>query len=173
MTSLSLPPPERGSSRRRSTLICERACDPRGRPRLRLCAGTAGDGRRNLVGSQSSARHVVICSAAGAGCWLRWRERPSAATGRSARSAPRSWLPWSPLPSSARRRCCCSASTGRPADPLCAAAHRRPHQGVGRAGNQPSRHAPAIVTDLEAPVAINAAAGSGRAVSTAARAGRG
>ena len=33
--------------------------------------------------------------------------------GRSARSPPRSWAPWSPPPSSARSRCCCSASTGR------------------------------------------------------------
>ena len=49
----------------------------------------------------------------GSPCSPRWPARPSAATGRSARSPPRSWPPWSPPPSSARRRCCCSASTGR------------------------------------------------------------
>ena len=86
---------------------------PRGRPGLRLRAGAAGADRRRLVERASSARQSATCSAAGLPCSPRWPGRPSAATGSSARSPPRSWPPWSPPPSSARSRCCCSASTGR------------------------------------------------------------
>src|SRR4029453_16595162 len=58
-----------------------------------------------------SATRSATCWAAGLPCSPRWPVRPRAAMGRWARSPPRRWPPWSAAPFSARRRCCCSAST--------------------------------------------------------------
>ena len=84
---------------------------PRRRPRVGLCPRAPGDDRRRVVHAGHRRRGRGRCWPAGTGCSPRWPPRRRRGSVASARSDRPKRLSSSATPSSARRRCSCSAST--------------------------------------------------------------